>query len=683
MRIRKIIKAEEAEEEVEHLVEETAIAKRAAGNPGSRQKIKYLDCISAFDIETTRIIEIEQSVMYVWQWAFTINDEIVVIIGRTWRELIKIWMKIVMNTLLQRGCRLVIYVHNLSYEFQFLSGIFSFVKENVFALKSRKVLKAVMLENTIELRCSYLQSNMPLSAFLKEMNVEHKKLSGDYYDYTKQRFSWTKLSEEELQYVIHDVVGLIEAIQIRMQMGNDNLYSIPLTSTGYVRRDVKKIMRPHKQYIESIHPDYKLFKLLRWAFRGGNTHANRYYANRIIENVKSADRSSSYPDVACNCQFPISKFQIIANADMDKVVENIKRGRAVVMHVAITNIRLIDDGEGNPYLSKHKCIIQNGVYDNGRVLEAEYLETAITDVDLKIILEMYEWDDIVVTEAYYSRYGKLPDALINLFTGYYHDKTALKGIEEQALNYALSKAKINSVYGLMAQNPLKGEQIYNTDYESLWEVEENETEEAFNKAIKRATLPYQWGVWVTALARYRLHEGIKLAGHGFVYADTDSVKYVGDIDWDEYNQKRIRDSLVSGAHAVDRKGKEHYMGVYEFEGIYERFCTMGAKKYAYEEDGKLHLTVSGVSKKKGADELGQIENFKPGFIFHAAGGNELIYNDHPEIDEVEIEGHRQKITRNVVIKNSTYTLGLTAEYERLIQDCSLNFNSNYGNKSLT
>lgn len=664
-------------------MEETEIAKRAAGNPGTKQKIKYLDCLSAFDIETTRIVEIEQSVMYVWQWAFTLYGKIVVVIGRTWKELIRLWMKIVMNTLIERGCRLVVYVHNLSYEFQFLSGIFNFTKENVFALKSRKVLKAVMLENTIEFRCSYIQSNMSLLAFLKEMKVEHQKLSGDEYDYTKQRFSWTELDNEELKYDVHDVVGLIEAIQIRMHMENDNLYTIPLTSTGYVRRDVKKIMRPHRQYIESIHPDYKLFKLLRWAFRGGDTHANRYYANRIIENVKSADRSSSYPDVACNCQFPISKFQLIAKPNIVNVSEQINKGRAVVMHVAITGIRLIDDGEGNPYLSKHKCIIQNGVYDNGRVLEAEYLETAITDVDLNIILDMYEWNDIVVTEAYYSRYGKLPAALINLFTGYYHDKTALKGIEEQALNYALSKAKINSVYGLMAQNPLKGEQIYDTDFESLWAVEENETEEAYNKAIKRATLPYQWGVWVTALARYRLHEGIKLAGSGFVYADTDSVKYIGDIDWDEYNEKRIRDSLASGANAVDRKGKEHYMGVYEFEGTYERFCTMGAKKYAYVEDRKLHLTVSGVNKDKGASELETIENFKSGFIFRAAGGNELIYNDHPEISEIEIDGHVQKITRNVVIKDSTYTLGLTAEYERLIQDCSLKFDTNYGNKTLT
>lgn len=660
-------------------MESIQIAKRGAGNPGTRQKIKYLDTISAFDIETTRIQSIEQSVMYVWQWAFTMDGKIYVIIGREWRELIRLWIKVVMNTLIERDCRIVIYVHNLSYEFQFLSGIFEFLKDNVFALKSRKVLKAIMLENTIEFRCSYIQSNMSLSAFLKEMKVEHQKLSGDEYDYTKQRFSWTELDESELMYDIHDVVGLIEAISIRMQMGNDNLYTIPLTSTGYVRRDVKKVMKPLKQYIDSIQPSYHVFKLLRAAFRGGDTHANRYYANRILENVSSADRSSSYPDVCCNCNFPISKFQPIENADIDELIKQLNKGRALLMSVAITNIRLKDDGEGKPYLSKHKCVIQNGVYDNGRVLEAEYLETVITDVDFTIILEMYEWDDIVISEAYYSRYGKLPESLIKLFEGYYIDKTSLKGVEGQELNYALSKAKINSVYGLMAQNPLKGEQIYNNDFENLWEVEENETEEAYEKAIKRATLPYQWGVWVTALARYRLHEGIKLAGYGFVYADTDSVKYIGNIDWDEYNEKRVRDSLVSGAHAIDRKGEEHYMGVYEFEGVYERFATMGAKKYAYEQNGHLGLTVSGVSKKKGAAELGKLENFREGFIFHDAGGNELIYNDHPDITEIEIDGHTQKITRNVVIKDSTYTLGLTAEYSRLIEDCSLKFNANYGN----
>jgi hypothetical protein len=69
---------------------------------------------------------------------------------------------------------------------------------------------------------------------------------------------------------------------------------------------------------------------------------------------------------------------------------------------------------------------------------------------------------------------------------------------------------------------------------------------------------------VTAHARQQLEEGIQLAGEGFVYCDTDSVKYIGEIDWQQYNQKYIEQSKESGAVARDPSGKLHYMGTFEY-----------------------------------------------------------------------------------------------------------------------
>ena len=99
-----------------------------------------------------------------------------------------------------------------------------------------------------------------------------------------------------------------------------------------------------------------------------------------------------------------------------------------------------------------------------------------------------------------------------------------------------------------------------------------------------------------------MEEGIRLAGHRFVYCDTDSVKYIGDIDWTNYNKERIRISKKNGAYAKDSKGVLHYMGVFEQEETYKRFKTLGAKKYCGEDDdGHLHLTLAGVSKKLAAE----------------------------------------------------------------------------------
>lgn len=146
-----------------------------------------------------------------------------------------------------------------------------------------------------------------------------------------------------------------------------------------------------------------------------------------------------------------------------------------------------------------------------------------------------------------------------------------------------------------------------------------------------------------------------------------------DIDnkFAEYNKKRIENSTRNNAFATDTKGNVHYMGVFEYEKTYTEFSTLGAKKYVYrEEDGTLHTTIAGVNKKYAPDELeehGGITAFKVGFTFSKAGGTESVYNDVPYGDYT-IDGHTIYIGQNIVIKPSTYTIGITDEYRRILAD---------------
>lgn len=652
---------------------EIPLVKRKSGNQRTKKRIKYKDVITAFDIETTRLVDIEQSIMYIWQWQF--GDEITVV-GRTWEEFEKFQRKLAS---VLADVVLVVFVHNLSYEFQFLRGIYQFQPDEVFAIKSRKVLKCNM-RGCFEFRCSYIHSNMNLDTYTKKMGVKHKKLTGTF-DYDKLRFPWTEMTDDEIAYCVHDVQGLVEAIEIEMKHDGDNLYTFPLTSTGYVRRDAKKAMSQVSfSFIKDQLPDYEIYKMLREAFRGGNTHANRYYTNYTLHNVHSADRSSSYPDVMCNCKFPISEFYRMGDIPYEEVITLLgKRQKACLMRVAITGVHLQRYDWGCPYLSLSKCRnLVKPLIDNGRIISADYLETTITDVDLKILLQEYAWTDIKFYDMAVARYGYLPKPLIKTICQYYHYKTELKNVEGQELLYMKSKNKLNSLYGMCAQDPVKQSILFEND--DFVEQHDNEAEllETHNK---KAFLAYQWGVWVTAWARYRLEEGIQLA-HGdindpnapqFVYCDTDSVKYLGEIDLAKFNNERIADSKKSGAYATDPKGITHYMGVYEKEHDMCEFRTMGAKKYVYREnsDDKLVCTIAGVSKIAGGKELeehGGIEAFHEGFTFEKAGGLEAVYNDKPSITETERDGRRIVITSNVTLRPSTYTLGLTAEYKRLLTE---------------
>ena len=116
-----------------------------------------------------------------------------------------------------------------------------------------------------------------------------------------------------------------------------------------------------------------------------------------------------------------------------------------------------------------------------------------------------------------------------------------------------------------------------------------------------------------------------------------------------------------------------------------RFRSWGAKKYAYQysesygpaADGihpvwyaGTNVTISGVNKGYGGPELdahGGLEAFKPGFIFHKAGGTESVYNDHTK-EYIQYPGGRElEIGPNILIRDSTYEVSVATDYDRLLK----------------
>lgn len=643
------------------------VARRKVGNPGTKsRKRKIIDLPCAFDIETSHTPGRRDAHLYHWQMQIGLDTP--TIHGRTWDDLRTMLHRL--TEVIKDDQTLVIYVHNLSFEWQHIRTVYPFTNDELFVIDDRKILRATMFNKKVELRCSYLLTNMGLGAWTRKMGVDHPKLDGEEYDHSRIRFPWDDLTEEELRYCRHDVLGLCEALVAQMDRDRDNLARIPMTSTGYVRRDCKAAMsRWSRLAIQKLQPDPECYRALREEFRGGDTHANRYLANQILPDVGSWDRSSSYPDVLVNCRFPMSPWRRWTRLSERELERLARLDMALLMRVRFTGLRLRSPTLGDPPLSFSKCrAVKLYRLDNGRILCAASLETTINDVDLTVYRQAYVWDSMEILAGWYSAYDFLPDPLRQLIIIYYQRKTELKGVAGQELFYDLAKALLNAIYGMMAQDPVKQDIIFNgTDFEKG----EEDLEGKLQQHRGRAFTSYAWGCWTTAWARLRLWEGLTLAGRDFAYCDTDSVKALGTLDVEAYNRERIRDSLASGAYATDPQGVTHYMGVLEFEGRYSKFVTLGAKKYAYrDQTGGLHITVAGVGKKRGARELeaaGGLEAFRPGMIFRAAGGTESIYNDTTR-EVIEIDGHKLELGPNIYIRPSTYTLGLTQEYGELIAD---------------
>lgn len=452
--------------------------KRKSGNQGTKKtNFQYKDCVCAFDIETTRYGDDDSSdcaIMYIWQFQIGLD---VTIVGRSWKEFHKLIRMI--KDGLEDGERLVVYVHNLSYEFQFLRDNSVLGRDidarSVFLLSSRKVLRFMTKDAKLEFRCSYIHSNMSLDVFTDKMNVEHKKLSGKEYDYDKPRFPWTPMTPRELDYACNDVQGLVEAIVKEMSIDGDNLYTIPLTSTGYVRRDIRAAVREGlpKGWVQERKPDFETYRLLREAFRGGNTHASRFNSNRVIEGpIYEYDRSSSYPDVQLNGKFPVSKFHNPKEVTKKLFTRCIEQGYCVVARLEFTNMRIRGDGVLQvqvPYISKSKCLDDKGmldrdaIEDNGRIVFSPKVTISVTEVDLEIILRQYVFDEMRVLDFRFANKGSLPECIKEVIRKYYRMKTELKGKPEFDILYMKSKNKLNSIYGNSAQDPGKISVLYRPD----------------------------------------------------------------------------------------------------------------------------------------------------------------------------------------------------------------------------
>ena len=626
---------------------------------------------ATFDIETTttykRDVENKpyDAIAWMYQWQFCIDNK--VIFGRTWQDFQKLVVRL-QDIGFDAEHILICYVHNLSYEFQFMQNFLHW--EEIFARQKKKPLKARCSEG-IEFRCSYIMSNMSLEKFCEnEKNVRHCKNAG-IYDYSTIRTPATPLTEIEESYCYNDVRGLYECVESRLL--EDTLLSIPLTSTGYVRREVKNAMTSDRKAmwkVKSITLTEEIYTLLREAFRGGDTHANAYWVNEILENIDSYDMTSSYPYVIMTRKFPMTKFNEVSPKSFARWKT---KEYAILAHIKLENVKY--SGKcGAPYISLSKT--QNPkkpVIDNGRVLSADSLEMTITDVDWEIIHSTYNYSDMYCSRLYVSHYDYLPLPLRRAVLSYFTQKCELKGVSGKEYEYMKSKNRLNGIYGMMVTDILQDDIIY---HDMEWNFEEQDIAKTISKYNGKGDrcLAYQWGVWVTAWARLNLHRGREPIGHDVIYGDTDSVKSFANhaLFYEQLNDYIINEEIRKAPlpPSVRVNGKTYNMGIWEHDAHYEKFKTLGAKKYAYVEDGKIGVTVAGLSKKLGKAALekkGGIDAFKIGSKFEPSGNMTAFYN-FSQPYELEVGNCKFLTASNVALIPTSYILGITGEYEEIIEN---------------
>lgn len=655
----------------------------------SKKKVLYFDTPCAFDIETTSFISYSgEKTAIMYEWTLGLNG--LVIIGRTWEEFLKCIEKLIECLNISLSKRLVIYVHNLAYEFQFICKRFEW--EKVFAIDNRKPVYATTTDG-MEFRCSYLLSGYALEKLAQNLTiVKIEKLVGDL-DYSLLRHSETPLTTKEKGYCVNDVKIVMAYIYERIQL-DGGITRIPLTKTGYVRQycrrecfknEKSKRYRKNREYYDlmnelTIEPEE--YKQLKRAFQGGFTHANPFYSGKELKNVGSDDFTSSYPCVMVAEMFPMSKAEIVEIKSKDDLEYNLKY-YCCLFDAEFINIdsKVLYDN----YISISRCWdVEKPVVNNGRLVSAKKIRITLTEQDYNIIKVFYKSEHFGVSN--FRRYKKsyLPTPLVKSILKLYSDKTTLKGVDGKEVEYLQSKEQLNSCYGMMVTDIVRDSYIYADEW--LPDTPDfNTAIEKYNNSSNRF-LFYPWGVWVTAYARRNLFTGIIEFGEDYIYSDTDSIKTVNREKHIEYINKyneMIRNRLYKAMdfHGLSHdlikpktvKGEKKCLGVWDFEGYYERFKTLGAKRYMVQKDGKVNITVSGLNKKIAVPYLQQkfgddiFKEFKQGLYVppEYTGKNTHTYIDN-ERSGVLTDYLGNKCTYHelsaVHMEGSDYHLSLSKEY---------------------
>lgn len=656
------------------------------------------DIFWTFDIETTTIITdytdrpIREGIIWSGQF-FNGTDYIQV---RSLMEVIDQIKKIAdENHTIYKTC---IVVHNLSYEYEFIKDFFNW--EKILCTKERNIISAET--DKLCFRCSYFLSNMSLEKFLQEENVPEEYLKSKM-DYNIMRFPWTELTEDEKIYCRNDVVGLHYAIQNRIDHElNQNINDLPLTSTGYVRRDCRKACAASKSNRYRFYrerPDKETFLMLQEAFRGGNTHANKDKANKVMHHVGQKDIQSSYPGVLLLYKYPTHFCNLKTYTQREfNFFLNHSEDWALLMDVTFRDLKLKRPLEPVPYISASKCykLVFNTdtdevEIDNGRVLSCAFCSMIITEQDYLIISNQYDFDE-KITRVKVSKKKPIMPAIREMIMKYYTDKTKLKQDENDpdfdpdiAYRYGKAKGRLNGIYGMHVTNPCREDFIFNNETKLIEPVEKSIEELLENYYSSYSNfLSYQVGVWVPAYGRKLLQDGIDLLWNkedpdrsDLIYCDTDSIKYINPEDHEadiEALNQRIIDQCEEKNIYVDFNNKRYYMGIFTDEGIVEKFKTFGAKKYMYGNDEKFKITISGVPKQLGHDcivksvKKGRLKSpfdVKTGYVFHDIK-NTSEYRDHTKLHTYQIDGHEVIYASNIAMYPASYTLNFTKDYELLL-----------------
>lgn len=661
-----------------------------------RNKTEYYNYPCSFDIETTTIkpgeldyIGTEADPPIAFPYLFQWNIYGSVFMCRTYAQARDIFSWLVEYFRLAGNRRMIIFDHNLGYEYTFCSCLWDIDPASCFCLDEHHPV-TIITKDGLMFRDSYKMTNMSLESLTKDWSKTWIK-NKEIMDYSQLRTPYSILDENTLIYSALDVLSLSDAIEGFLSARSEAIWTGCPTSTSFIRKQLKtrigvgvkkrsEEQQKYYKFLDKQRIDAEQYALLKRLARGGNTHANRHITGEILEDLLHVDIVSSYPaQMVCYPEFPIGSWQPMDPGSYVDTVELFEEnGYCCMFDVVLMDAELKPDVTV-PYISISKMVIVEGTgmsyTDNGRYTGGlKAIQLSIFGIEWPIIKAQYNFSDAIITKGYFCRKGYLPDIVRQYIMELYENKTKLKGVTGQEVEYALAKTYINGVYGMAYTDPIR--LTYEMMEDGIDIIEPKDPQEILEKYQSSVSyfLPYAAGCMTACLGRVYLQKMIDSVGLDFCYCDTDSIFCLHpEVNWPkiralEEQLRKLHSACGLQLSYKDIKGRDHELGTISLEDPVEAMRVWGAKKYVTVENGKLTCTVAGVPKKAGSRIIGKIENFTLGLNFKGkdTGKNCLWYNPDPKRMLHDEQGREIEIHGNVAMLPCDYLLSISQDYQECL-----------------
>lgn len=405
------------------------------------------------------------------------------------------------------------YFHNLKFDGEFiihylLTHGFVHVNEkklgvNQFStiISDLNVFYCIKVKFKEEVIISFFDSlkllNFSVEEVAKAFNLSIKKLE---IDYKAKREKGHKITDEEKEYLKHDVMIMSLALEKMFEMKITRM-TIASNAMNFFKDTISK-----KRFEEWFKPPL-YDKDLRQAYKGGFTYLNEIYRGKEVKEGIVLDVNSLYPSVMYYSPMPYGEgIYFDGKYVPDKLYNLYIQNITCQFRIKKDMIPTIQIKNNLSFVPTEYLSSSNG----------ESINLTLTNVDLKLFLEHYDIYDVSYNWGW--KY-KSSTKIFKRYIDYWNELKVKATKEGNKPLRTIAKLMLNSLYGKFAASPEGRSKIPYLDNNIVkYKLSELEERTAYYLPIS---------IFITSWARDKTIRSAQAVYHRFIYADTDSLHLEG------------------------------------------------------------------------------------------------------------------------------------------------------------